>query len=212
MNYQLIYNNLITNAKNRCLEDYTETHHIIPKCLGGTDDIDNLVELSAREHYIAHLLLVKLYPDNRKVFHAAIMMTVDRYGHRVNNKKYEWLKKRYNSYDRRDIIQKSLLTKKKNGTNKLSEETKRKISETKKSQPLELKQGGRKNKGRKQSLEIRKKLSESHKGLVDGDKNPQYGKQWITNGKNNKMIFKTEVIPQGWVRGRTCPPLGPRAS
>lgn len=40
--------------------EYFETHHIVPKSLGGTDDKNNLVNLTAREHYIAHLLLVKI--------------------------------------------------------------------------------------------------------------------------------------------------------
>jgi hypothetical protein len=213
MDYRKIYETLIDNAKNKILEDvYTEKHHIIPCCLGGNDSPSNLVNLTAREHFIAHQLLVKIYSNNRKLFHAAIMMTVDRYGHRINNRRYEWLKQRYSNYDRSDLIQKSLMTKKKNGTNKLSDETKRKISETKKSQPSELKQkGGRKNKGRKQSIEIRRKLSDAHKGLVDGEKNPQYGKCWITDGTNNKMIKKEDLIPKGWIKGRTCSSLGPRS-
>ena len=40
--------------------EYFETHHKVPASLGGTDDKANLVDLTAREHYIAHLLLVKI--------------------------------------------------------------------------------------------------------------------------------------------------------
>jgi hypothetical protein len=43
---------------------YTERHHIIPKCIGGTDEPSNIVRLSAREHYIAHRLLVKFTIGN----------------------------------------------------------------------------------------------------------------------------------------------------
>ena len=45
--------------------EYTERHHIIPKCLGGTDDESNLVNLSAKQHFIAHLLLPKMVPGKR---------------------------------------------------------------------------------------------------------------------------------------------------
>ena len=59
MNYEKIYREL-TNRDSRA--KYTEIHHIIPKCMGGTDDKSNLVKLTAREHYIAHKLLTKIYP------------------------------------------------------------------------------------------------------------------------------------------------------
>jgi len=60
MNYQKVYDSLV--HKNHTFSDgeYFETHHKIPRCIGGTDDASNLVKLSAREHYIAHLLLVKI--------------------------------------------------------------------------------------------------------------------------------------------------------
>jgi hypothetical protein len=41
--YTKVYFNIIERAKNRLLETYTETHHIIPKCLGGSDKKENLV-------------------------------------------------------------------------------------------------------------------------------------------------------------------------
>ena len=40
------------------MKGQTERHHIIPKSCGGTDVADNLVDLTVREHYIVHLLLV----------------------------------------------------------------------------------------------------------------------------------------------------------
>jgi len=38
--------------------------------MGGTNDPDNLVILSAREHFIAHWILTKIYPNNRKILYA----------------------------------------------------------------------------------------------------------------------------------------------
>jgi hypothetical protein len=58
--------------------------------MGGSDDEDNLVELTPEEHYVAHQLLVKMYPDNYNLSHAANMMG----SIRANNKLYGWLRKR----------------------------------------------------------------------------------------------------------------------
>ena len=58
MDYSRQYNLIINKAKERVLEEYSETHHIIPKCLGGTNENTNLVELTPRENLICHRLLV----------------------------------------------------------------------------------------------------------------------------------------------------------
>ena len=36
----------------------------------GTNDKENLVKLTARQHFIVHKLLVEMYPDNDKLFYA----------------------------------------------------------------------------------------------------------------------------------------------
>jgi hypothetical protein len=62
--YQRWYNSLIFKAKNRNNNyGYYESHHIIPKCTGGSNNLDNLVKLTFREHFIAHALLCKIYRD-----------------------------------------------------------------------------------------------------------------------------------------------------
>lgn len=75
MNYVKLYDDLIASRKirNETLE-YTEIHHIIPKCLGGTDGADNLVVLTFREHYLAHWLLTKIYFSNERIFWAFSLM------------------------------------------------------------------------------------------------------------------------------------------
>lgn len=75
MNYQAIYNNLIERGKSRTLEGYCEKHHITPRCMGGNDNPENLVKLTAREHFIAHRLLTKIYPSNNKLKSAVFFMT-----------------------------------------------------------------------------------------------------------------------------------------
>lgn len=62
MNYSLAYQRLIANAKARaCPNGYVEKHHILPKALGGSDDSSNLVALTAKEHFVAHMLLAKMH-------------------------------------------------------------------------------------------------------------------------------------------------------
>lgn len=76
MNYQKIYDQIIEKAKTRVLEGYKEKHHILPKCLGGDNDKDNLVELTAREHFLCHRLLCEIHPNNNKLWYALWLMIV----------------------------------------------------------------------------------------------------------------------------------------
>ena len=67
MDHQRVYNQIINKALSRCVEGYTEKHHIIPKSLGGSNHRDNIVRLTAREHFLCHWLLHRAYPSNRKL-------------------------------------------------------------------------------------------------------------------------------------------------
>lgn len=58
--YHKYYYNIISAAKSRDIHGYVERHHIIPKSLGGTNEPCNIVRLTAREHFICHMLLVKM--------------------------------------------------------------------------------------------------------------------------------------------------------
>jgi hypothetical protein len=100
MNYQQIHNNIIYRAKTRTLTGYKERHHIIPKCIGGTDDQENLVDLTAKEHFIIHKLLCKLYPDNDKLLYAYYSMTHQRnqyrqQAYRISTREYQYLKEQH---------------------------------------------------------------------------------------------------------------------
>lgn len=75
MNYQKIYNQVIERAKIRQRPDcYCERHHILPRCLGGNNDLENIVYLTAREHFICHWLLCRIYPEKPGPAHAFWMM------------------------------------------------------------------------------------------------------------------------------------------
>ena len=78
MNYKNVYESIIRKRKQEIPKGYTEKHHIIPRSLGGNNEKNNIVKLTAREHFICHLLLTKIYPEgsiqNLKMCKAFICM------------------------------------------------------------------------------------------------------------------------------------------
>jgi hypothetical protein len=88
MNYKKIYEHLIDKAKKRNVDGYVEVHHIIPRCVGGGNSTENLVRLTAREHFIAHLLLAKIYNGNLKLIKAVAMMCVGQEERKLTNRLY----------------------------------------------------------------------------------------------------------------------------
>lgn len=62
-----IQNILDTRGRFQCGDTYHERHHITPKCMGGTNEETNLIDLFAEEHYIAHKLLAEENADNDKL-------------------------------------------------------------------------------------------------------------------------------------------------
>lgn len=90
MNYKQVYENLIIRAKDRITDEYTEKHHIIPKSMGGTNYKSNIVRLTAREHFIAHILLWKIYKT--KDMATAVWLMSHSRGFRINSRHYEELR------------------------------------------------------------------------------------------------------------------------
>lgn len=70
MNYQWHYDRLIETRKDRQKEDgiYYERHHIVMKSMGGSNDDENLIYLTAREHFLAHWLLLRIYKNKHTSF------------------------------------------------------------------------------------------------------------------------------------------------
>jgi hypothetical protein len=100
MDYQKIYNQIIERAKTRQLEGYKEKHHIIPKCIGGDNSKSNLVELTAREHFLCHMLLCEIYSKENKLKHALFLMAIGKQKTRektyiIGSRVYERLKIEY---------------------------------------------------------------------------------------------------------------------
>lgn len=65
--YTVWYYKIVNHFTNLKIDGYTERHHIIPRSLGGKDNLENLVSLPARAHFICHLLLVKMTTGQAKM-------------------------------------------------------------------------------------------------------------------------------------------------
>lgn len=64
MDCKRVYDALVGRTQERVsVSGYAEVHHIVPRAHGGTDDPSNLVQLTAREHFIAHWLLWRIHRD-----------------------------------------------------------------------------------------------------------------------------------------------------
>lgn len=103
MNYQTIYNRIIESARSQRRYGYTETHHILPRCLGGSDDKENLVSLTAREHFICHRLLVKIHPSNKDLKVALFLMSARAvYEAKMTSKLYTELRSNWSESMKKD--------------------------------------------------------------------------------------------------------------
>ena len=137
MNHFVAYQRLVAKATARvCPEGYVERHHILPKALGGSDDSSNLVAMTAREHFLAHILLAKMHGGD--MWLPVVRMKTFKDGTKANSRLYEMGK-----------IANALEVGKRLKGSKLSNEHKMKI--------------GQSSKGQKRSTKTRRKISEALK-------------------------------------------------
>jgi|AntAceMinimDraft_18_1070375.scaffolds.fasta_scaffold08245_2 hypothetical protein len=189
MNYQRIYDEIINNAicENRVKHNgiYYENHHILPKCLSGTNDDYNLVLLTGREHFVCHKLLTKLYPDNRKIALAFHKMSFSKKeGYKISSRDFERAREliseipvseetknkirgRKHTKEEREKISKALIGKKK------SEKHKEAIKNA--------------NIGQKRPDWVKKKMSEARKKLFDE------GYKLIVSEETKKKISRSNL-------------------
>lgn len=81
-------------------EEYGEVHHILPRCMGGSNKSENLIFVSAREHFVLHALLVKFTTDKFKykmafAFNAMRMKSKNTLNRYHNSRLYDLLKKEH---------------------------------------------------------------------------------------------------------------------
>lgn len=87
--YTKWYFNIINRAQSRTLTGYTEKHHIIPKSWGGSNRNENLATLTAREHYICHLLLTRMTEGELKAKMLLALRRFNKVLFRRNSRFYE---------------------------------------------------------------------------------------------------------------------------
>jgi hypothetical protein len=168
MNYSIIYQNLIKRGQQRKSSDVEgERHHIVPRCMGGSDAKVNLVKLPYREHLFAHRLLCRIYPMHHGLAQAVA---------RIQRKYKVTGKEQYKLYEadrRRVAVMLSLVHKGKT----LSDEHKARISQF--------------HKGRKQpsrAAEHSQKLGEAHRGIPC----PQHVKDAVARAATGRIKSEEE--------------------
>jgi len=198
MNYQRIYDQIIERAKkeNRKKEEgfYYERHHIVPKCLGGNNTKDNLVLLTAKEHYIVHRLLVEMQVLGSKEYYQMLNAFSFFAANSKNHKRVIISGKFYQKV-------KIILSEKRKGIPRL-EETKAKIRKTKAENPRSLTEEEKLNSSRRMTGEGNSMYGKTHteevkkylRELKLGKKNPVVSE---SNKKRTGMITKsTRAIKQ----------------
>ncbi len=202
--YYSIIKNALSQERSRTKYTYFEKHHILPKSIFPEYKTEkwNLVFLTAREHFIVHCLLVK--------------MTEKRNRYKMSNA-LKWFT---NNKIHKEIYSNSRLYEKFSRYFNHSSETKEKMkglksdSHKKKMKENHADFNGKKNPfyGKKHKEESKEKIKNNHANCK-GANNGMFGKTkelcvnfnkiWITNGFDNKMVYKNEVIEEGWKKGRT---------
>jgi len=199
--YKSWYDSIIQKAYNRILSSYKEKHHILPRCLGGKDNQENLVELTAREHFIVHMLLCKFTKGQAriKMLYAFNFMSVVRSKYRdykINSKIAQKLRKEFFSNKPRHTKESKLKMSKSRLGMKLSKETREKV--------------GLAQIGNKKALGL--KHSEETKNIIrNANKGNKHTLGMICNNKNGKTIMiqkdqKEKYLDMGYKIGklRSC--------
>ena len=156
------YIKFIKSKINRVLPEntYKESHHILPRSFGGIDE-NNLVDLTGREHYIAHWMLYKAY-KNHAMVSAFMMMHSNNHGQLryYNSRRYEMLKSEYSESQKITMLGEGNPFYGKNHT----KESKKKMSETKKGINTSWNTGLTTETSEK-LVEVGKNISKSVKGM-----------------------------------------------
>ena len=176
MNYQKLYESIILKAqyenRKKNKSNYFENHHIIPRCIGGSDDKENLVLLTAKEHFICHRLLCEIY-EEPKLKYAYWAMCNQVFGdvkrdYRISSRTYEYARSNFSVH----------------------------FSEFMKNLPEE-KRGFKK--GSKHSEETKANWSKNRKGKNTGEQNTFFGKTHTKDTKNRIGEKRKEFLktPEG---------------
>ena len=209
MNYQRVYSQIIDRARiqNRTkgAGTYYESHHLVPKCVGGSNSKDNRVLLTAREHFICHWLLHNIYPESSKLAHAFWMMCnvedSNQQRYKPSNRTYAYAKEVYSKIVSAKFAGKPTWnTGLKTGPH--ADETKRKIAEGLKKYkrtPEHSKAISKSLKGRKcppRTAEHSQRLSESQKGNQKGAKKVKHLETGVIYDSVTKAAIALNCSPR----------------
>lgn len=227
MDYLKIYNKLIDNRKELKRDKKTklyETHHILPVSLGGSNEKNNLVLLTPKEHFIAHLLLYKIHSGKNKAKMAYALLRMcsnnKNQNRRFTSRQYEFaknairktcIKENHHSYKKElwSDEEKTIISQRQTGENN-SMYGKNPWNKGKKgkshSEETKLKMS-ESHKGKEFSEETRKKLSAAHIGKKLSDQTKEKLRQANLGKKLSKeSIEKTASFNRGKKQNQiTCP-------
>ena len=199
--YTKTYHAIINKAKTRTLASYTERHHIIPRSLGGNDSADNLVDLTAREHFICHWLLTKMVDstnDKWKMMNAlGYMMWAENQNqerYKVSARLYEQLKTKHSE------MKSWAVDGERNGMygKHHSEEAREKIRQSRLGNQINEEQRDKIRQfrtGKKWTEEQKQLMSERRKGKTVGENNGMHGRTHSPEAKA-KMAEKAKQRKQ----------------
>lgn len=206
--YKVWHDNIIARGKNRVLTGYKEKHHILPRCLGGKDNQENLVELTAREHFIVHMLLCKFTVGQAKYKMAYAFHAMCKLKNKYHNRKYITNSKLAEKF--RIQFNKALIGR------KLPEYVKEKIANSLKGEKsfwygkqhtqetkdkMSKKAKGKQNAlGMKHTEDAKKRMSESKLGNKH-----TLGMICVNKDNKTKMIYKNELenyLNLGFIKGK----------
>lgn len=190
--YHTWYYNIINRAKSRELPVtfYTEKHHIVPKSFfkeydakhgwidGNANSTENIIKLTAKEHYICHLLLTKMTEGiaKTKMLHAAWRMCLKRNtgknkrDYKISSRTYEALRK-----ERSKILSEN-------------------------AGPYHYNTGRKTGRTRDDfTIEWKNNISKSKKGVTAGKNNPMYGKNHTQESKDKMSLTRRQKAGlTGW--------------
>ena len=188
--YFNLYTRITNAAKLRTNVGYTETHHIIPTSLGGPNTKENLVELTAREHFICHWLLVKMTEGearSKMIYALQGMKSENKYQERYHTKITARV---YEKYRIEHAANHSKIMKGRKAPNKgipMSEEQKQKLREVALRRPPPSKETRAKwaasRKGYKHTEETKRK---QHLALIGKPKGPMSEEQKLARSLTMK--------------------------
>jgi hypothetical protein len=191
--YTKWYYSIVMRAQKRELSGYRERHHVVPRSFGGSDEKWNLVDLTTREHFVCHLLLVKMTSGKEKYKMMCAIMRMSKEGS-IKSRTYRWVKEEFAKAT-------SALHKGK----KLSEQHKANIGEavrgTKQTNEWIKKRTVDVWSGKKHSAESIEKMSQSHKGIRrvgwnHTDETKQKLSDWHARNKPSLGLKRAESTKQ----------------